>query len=76
MHPLRLLAEIKKCLEPDSIIAADGGATQVWTSMAMEVNPVTKRTPLVIEGLRVGCALFGTRADSFHGGTFPVATKA
>ena len=38
MHPLRLIAEIKKCLEPDSIIAADGGDTQVWTSMAMEVN--------------------------------------
>ncbi|MCP4750448.1 MAG: thiamine pyrophosphate-binding protein [Proteobacteria bacterium] len=38
IHPLDLMQEIDDFLDPDAIVAADGGDTQVWTMMARQVN--------------------------------------
>lgn len=38
IHPIDLMQEINSFLDRDAIVVADGGDTQVWTSMAREVN--------------------------------------
>jgi len=38
IHPFDLMQEIDDFLDPDAIVAADGGDTQVWTMMARTVR--------------------------------------
>lgn len=38
IHPVDLMQEINDFLDPDAIVAADGGDTQSWTMMARRVN--------------------------------------
>ena len=38
IHPADLMQEVDDFLDPDAIVAADGGDTQVWTMMMRRVN--------------------------------------
>jgi acetolactate synthase-1/2/3 large subunit len=38
IHPARLMQEIRDFLDEDAIVVADGGDTQVWTMLAMNVS--------------------------------------
>jgi len=38
IHPVDLMQEINDFLDPDAIVAADGGDTQSWTMMTRKVN--------------------------------------
>lgn len=37
IHPGRLMKEINDFLDPDAVVVADGGDTQVWTSFVLDV---------------------------------------
>jgi acetolactate synthase-1/2/3 large subunit len=38
IHPARLMTEIRDFLDDDAIVVADGGDTQVWTILGMDVS--------------------------------------
>jgi acetolactate synthase-1/2/3 large subunit len=38
IHPARLMHEIREFLEDDAVVVADGGDTQVWTMLGMNVS--------------------------------------
>jgi thiamine pyrophosphate-dependent acetolactate synthase large subunit-like protein len=37
-HPVRLMKEIGDFLNDDAVVIADGGDTQVWTMLGLEVS--------------------------------------
>ena len=41
IHPLRLMGDIRKSLDSHTMVVADGGDTQIWSSRVIEANAPT-----------------------------------